>query len=403
MSTFLWIDHSEKQRRQMMEAIDAFRESDTRDELGLAGIRDTFSDLLFPGTGAAQSRARYFLFVPWMYQAFEAKRFPGGEFERRGRVQELALIDKLAESPDPTGTIGIRARSTLQRLPSSIYWNGLRTLGLLQFSGTQWEFHRTVDRRRAESGSARTNDDGEVIGGGGRAWHGGIPFAPKAFPNEADFTLLPGEAGYLRGRILEMQRASLLAALLDRPFVDEDVAFAWDHSVGAAATGQLERIIHHSRCFSAAFYGAAILYNLRLAELAPVREEVLQNLAPMWSEWTGRVEQERFRLADWSLAEFWLLLAKSDYQPSERTRQFVEAWAALVKGGPAGRLRNDAGAGDLIFKRERCIKGKLARCDSPRAREKWRGDAGLGQMDYRWGTARTMLCDIAAGQEAGRA
>lgn len=38
MSTFTWIDHSEKQRRQMLEAIDLFREKDTRDELGIAGI-----------------------------------------------------------------------------------------------------------------------------------------------------------------------------------------------------------------------------------------------------------------------------------------------------------------------------------------------------------------------------
>jgi hypothetical protein len=44
MSTFAWIDHSEKQRRQILEAIDLFREKDTRDELGLAGIRDTFTD-----------------------------------------------------------------------------------------------------------------------------------------------------------------------------------------------------------------------------------------------------------------------------------------------------------------------------------------------------------------------
>ena len=54
MSTFTWIDHSEKQRRQMLEAIDLFREKDTRDELGIAGIRDTFSDMLFLGTGARQ-------------------------------------------------------------------------------------------------------------------------------------------------------------------------------------------------------------------------------------------------------------------------------------------------------------------------------------------------------------
>jgi Family of unknown function (DUF6361) len=47
MSIFAWLDHSEKQRRQMLEAIDLFREKDTRDELGIAGIRDAFADSCF--------------------------------------------------------------------------------------------------------------------------------------------------------------------------------------------------------------------------------------------------------------------------------------------------------------------------------------------------------------------
>jgi hypothetical protein len=49
VSSFVWIDHSEKQRRQVLEAIDLFKERDTRDELGTGGIRDAFSDMLFPG------------------------------------------------------------------------------------------------------------------------------------------------------------------------------------------------------------------------------------------------------------------------------------------------------------------------------------------------------------------
>ena len=88
MSTFAWIDHSEKQRRQILEAIDLFREKDTRDELGIAGIRDAFSDMLFPGTGALQTRARYFLFVPWMYLVWLSK-IPSARFgdDRSGRLK----------------------------------------------------------------------------------------------------------------------------------------------------------------------------------------------------------------------------------------------------------------------------------------------------------------------------
>src|SRR6476620_8900163 len=117
MSTFAWIDHSEKQRRQILEAIDLFREKDTRDELGIAGIRDVFSDMLFPGTGALQTRARYFFFVPWMYLGFEAARVSSAEVARKGRAFEIALIERLMDSEEPSGTIGIHAGPSLQRLP----------------------------------------------------------------------------------------------------------------------------------------------------------------------------------------------------------------------------------------------------------------------------------------------
>src|SRR4051812_36899134 len=182
MSTFSWIDHSEKQRRQILEAIDLFREKDTRDELGIAGIRDAFSDMLFPGTGALQSRARYFFFVPWMYLELQAKRVSSAEIARKARAFEIALIGRLADSSDPSGTIGILARSALQRLPSSVYWNGLKVLRICHHTGSHAQYHRSLDRRLAQGATVRRNDDGEVVGGAARSWHAGIPSGPSDFP-----------------------------------------------------------------------------------------------------------------------------------------------------------------------------------------------------------------------------
>ena len=63
-SSFKWLDHSDTERRKVLDAIDRFKETDTRDELGIARIRDGFSDLFFPGTSVLMTRTRYFLFVP---------------------------------------------------------------------------------------------------------------------------------------------------------------------------------------------------------------------------------------------------------------------------------------------------------------------------------------------------
>ena len=127
MSSFGWIDHSEKQRRQVLEAIDLFREKDTRDELGLAGIRDAISDKFFPGTSQLQTRARYFFFVPWVVQQHETTE-TAAELAKRVREVEIGLIDTLLASGAFEGVIGRVARSSLVRTPSSIYWNGLKSL-----------------------------------------------------------------------------------------------------------------------------------------------------------------------------------------------------------------------------------------------------------------------------------
>ncbi|MBX3438179.1 MAG: hypothetical protein KF861_11860 [Planctomycetaceae bacterium] len=62
-STFTWLDYSEHERRKMLDVIGLFGKKTTRDELGLGSLRDTFADLLFPGTSTIQTAARYVLFV----------------------------------------------------------------------------------------------------------------------------------------------------------------------------------------------------------------------------------------------------------------------------------------------------------------------------------------------------
>lgn len=403
MSTFTWIDHSEKQRRQILEAIDLFREKDTRDELGIAGIRDTFSDMLFPGTGSLQTRARYFFFVPWMYLAFEAASVSSAEVARKGRAFEIALIERLADSSDPAGTIGIQARSSLQRIPSSIYWNGLKLLGICRFPGSQAEHHRGLDRHAAARATARRNDDDEVVGGVVRAWHAGLPAVPAAFPSKARFALTAPEARYLKGRVLENHRQSLFAFMLDPDYVDAVAEFAWNHPASQQTPVELRREIKHARCFSEVVHGASILYNLYLGELDPHRDEVVEDCEARLKDWLGVIGERRQKLLKWDLVDFWKLLAERLYQPSMATRLFVDEWCRRVLSADPTTLRGAESTRELIFSREAQIKGALARCNNRRSREMWNGEAGLGRLDFRWSNARVILRDIAAGMVAGHA
>ena len=85
MSEFVWLDYSEHERRKMLDIVDLFREHDTRDELGIGSVRDTFADLFFPYINTIMTRARYFLLVAWTYQRLERQRIGSAQIAEAGR------------------------------------------------------------------------------------------------------------------------------------------------------------------------------------------------------------------------------------------------------------------------------------------------------------------------------
>ena len=97
-STFAWLDHSESDRRKALDVVDLFREQDTRDELGIGTVRDALADSLFPGISTIQTRAKYLLFIPWIYQALEAGRTKSSDVARLARRHEIDLIYQLPVS-----------------------------------------------------------------------------------------------------------------------------------------------------------------------------------------------------------------------------------------------------------------------------------------------------------------
>ena len=63
---FGWIDFSQNERNKTLEILDNLAQPGTLDELGIGYIRDKFSNIFFPGTSTLQSRAKYFLVVPYI-------------------------------------------------------------------------------------------------------------------------------------------------------------------------------------------------------------------------------------------------------------------------------------------------------------------------------------------------
>lgn len=404
MSSFVWIDHSEKQRRQVLEAIDLFREKDTRDELGVAGVRDAISDAFFPGTGALQTRARYFFFNVWMFQQFEGSRTAPTDISRKVRDFEVRLIDTLAQSSDPAGTIGIQARKALQRFPSSIYWNGLKVLKIANLPGSVVDYYRAMNRPVQGGRRELVNDDGEKVAGRSSPWHAQMPKAPATFPDAADFVMTSEEGSFLKDQVLTHYPASLFAYFLNQGIGDSDYLYAWDHPALTESPARLLRQVEMCRVFSEVMNGAAILYNLGLARLEPRRPDYIEDISVMLGEWQGLLDSRQDALQGFRADEFWRFIRECGHVPSMQTTAFVDAWFALASdAGRRKSMASDERAVGLVFGRERQIKGPMARCENRRVREIWQGDAGLRRLVYRWPNAEVLLNDIAASLGAARA
>ena len=401
ISSLKWLDFSERERRKAQEAIALFKEQDTRDELGIGTVRDAFAGLLFPGTGTLQTRAAYFLLVPWMCLEFEAKKVPSREIGARARTAELKLIDVLADSADPEGTIGIQARASLQRVASSIYWQGLGVLGIRRFPGSQDAYQRALDGFYLARGGGVQNDDGEPVGGSiPRAWHHAIPRCPTKFPNEASLSLRRIDAEYLRERLLSCAPASLFALFLDRGYEPGGASYAWEHPRLADFPGELREQLSHARNFSEVMHGSALLYNLMLSEKAR-REMLVEQYRDQFRVWGRRMIEADLVFREWDRSRVWQLIDDTDARITPHTRAFVDKWVELARLPLKGA--NEEHARRLIHEREWTLKRGQARLENPRALERWGGAAGTRPLNYRWPVAKTMIDDIQKGLAEGAA
>ena len=150
--TLTWLDLTASDRDKMRRVLDLFNEQGTLDEMGLGSLRDALSDALFPGTSYLHTRLRYVLFIPWIYRRLENRVRAGTNVAQAARQYEIGLIGALERSPGADGIIGVHARASLVRLPSSVYWSALTTLGHLPASAESGlvplEFRDAYPRRR---------------------------------------------------------------------------------------------------------------------------------------------------------------------------------------------------------------------------------------------------------------
>ena len=279
-ASLTWLDYSESDRRRAREIVQMFSQRESRDELGLGAIRDALSNTLFPGTSVLLTRARYFLFVPWLYRDVGRRGYHGSRLASRVRDQERLLIGALHAGGDPAGLIGRYAGVAVQNLPSDLYWGSLQHFGILRHEGT-------VAQVAGLSQNPRPQDDAtEFLEHSDTVWSPSIPAAPDSFFEfaQCDFALTHDEATWLAERIAEAVPGTMLQFLITRGSRPAAGArYVWEDPDANEATGPAREALDEARRFAVAIHGAALLYNVLLAE----RAEELE-----LSEYEGRREGE---------------------------------------------------------------------------------------------------------------
>lgn len=402
-STFAWLDHSEAQRRRMLEVIDLFREKGTVDELGFGTIRDSFSDHFFPGISTLQTRARYLLFVPWVYQRIEREKVPWPQVDERARHSQ-ALVARALQAGgegDAQGVIGIQAGESVQRTPAVVYWTSFRRFRIWRFPGSIGQYYASLKRAGARPDAVRS-DDGELVEQSGlRGWHQGLPKEPHGLLDRTTFDLSPEEADYLRERIVAEVPGTLLAFVVEGRQRISRIDVPWLHPDRSGFPAQLQRDLDHAHRFAMVSYGAVILYNLLVAEKAaaaelPIAKGLVERYRTEYGSWSDEVEAEGGFVREWNLDDLWVTVMGKGHRIAHPTRQFLETWVAIVRH-EVRSAPDHPGLRRMIQQRELFLKGGLARLTHRRALERFGGSAGLYRQNYRWPNVRRIVGDIHAG------
>ena len=395
-STLTWLDYSERDRRRALDVIDLFRETGTVDELGLASVRDSFSDLFFPGTSTIQTRACYFLLVPWTFRRLERKGIASSKAAAWSRREELRLNNRLLRGDDAAGVFGAQAGMALKRPPSQAYWGGLGNWGIRTFSGHQWAYLRSLDGFYQRVSAFRsTPHDPEGRRAPPANWHP-PPDPPSGFPYEnVSVALRRKDADYLRDRIQARHPESLLAVLAGRAeAADLTHDWPWELANLAEISPVLEDQLHHAKLFAVCMHGAALLYNLMLSELQQ-HESRMKTYRSELAAWAAATSALKAEVADWRLEGVWRVVRAQGRSPRVPTQSFVLRWVEdLKRGGPEAVVGENSTARALVQERETQLKRGRARLGSTRHLELWGGRSGTDRMAYRWGVTKQILKDI---------
>ena len=382
-----FIDFSKEERNKILATLKLLGTQTALDELGIGVIRDGYADILFPGISTIQTRAKYFVLIPYLFQkAAELNLQSGAQVRKWLIAAEDKLVQTLADNSDDSenGIIGKRAlgqKRTVKMRPSGIYWNGLRTFEILRGTGVSLTAACSMIAASSKMKAELTVvTDGETFDDQEAASCNSILFSPISpennFEKAATILLTKKEAEFLAYKI--SQSALTKNTLLDFLIKNKLDCNSFDDIPENVLPKMLQRDYRLARDFSDFIIGAHIRYNVIFSEYQD------DEMTDEWNQWRNAFITRTFSLDD----------ILSRISCNDLTERFCREFLALV-------YQNDVNAIDeLIVHREKQIKGDRAKLRKPMEyRYNYDRPIHFYRLDFRFGTAKTIIHDIITGLE----
>ena len=382
-----FIDFSKEERNKILATLKLLGTQTALDELGIGVIRDAYADILFPGISTIQTRAKYFVLIPYLFQHVGKQKLSSGrDVHKWLNSAEDKLVETLVKNSDSeeTGIIGknaLKQKRVVKMKPSSIYWNGLRTFEIVLKAGVSLtaacNISYSLYKKNAElevKSDGETFDD-STAGGGDTVLFS--PISPDYdFEKSATITLTKKEAEFLSDKISKaiLTKDSLLAFLIKNKLRCN----SFDEIPVNILPAQIQHDYLMARTFSDFIIGAHIRYNVIFSEYKD--EEMINE----FKQWRNEFVNRQFDL------DMILDRITCNYEVQKFCRDFLDC-----------TYKNDMQTmDDLIVAREKSVKGDRAKLRKPKEyRYNYDRPVHFYRLDFRFGTANTIIGDIIKGLE----
>ena len=390
-----WIDFSDNDRKKTMDVLRLFQEQGAVDELGIGIIRDGFANCFFPGTSTIQTRAKYFFIIPYAMMDTVSDSHVSTVQQALRRLDEIEKesAEILKKNSDGQGVIGATVLPKwVVRTPSTIYWNGLRTLGIFNAGLHQnisiSEYFRMAIKLREEKKAAalgnrkeeaeeNEKDDGDA---------GDFLFRNfwqlqyvKDWKDELSINLTPDEADYLATKIKTSNPKSVFAFLVRE---DIDIEKYTDFSTFSSdlkpkLDEENASMMELADRFNDFISIAQIRYNLMLSDNE--NKDALSHwndVRDLASDFAAHIDLDA-------------IFARLHLRNSDLRVFLTKFKNALIAG-------DWSEADNAILKQEVRIKGARAKLKN---KSKYPADKWIGgyKLDYRFTDARRLIMDIRKG------